>query len=140
MGNVNTGKRIGTPRKMPPKVTTPPKPRRRAVKSALPRASSAPGPRKGKAVVEGKLSVPPTNVAAADLTIDALRAAGRLETIDKARVTAFRSLARAVDADPSNASLWREYRAAELVLREARNDDDYDFAKLLDDLRGEHGP
>jgi len=140
MGNVNTGKRIGTRRKMPPKVTTPPKPRKRTVKSALPRASSVPGPKKGKAVVEGKPSVPPTNVAAAEITIAALRAAGRLETIDKARMTAFRSLARAVDADPSNASLWREYAAAERTLREVREEDDTDFAKLLADLRGEHGP
>ena len=60
---------------------------------------------------------PTTNRQAIDVVIAALAAAGRLEPADEALVVAARSLAHAVDADPGNASLWREYRAIEQRLR-----------------------
>jgi len=50
-------------------------------------------------------------------TVDALRAAGRLENVDAATVAVAEGLAAAVDADPTNASLWRELRAAVETLR-----------------------
>lgn len=58
-----------------------------------------------------------TNVQAIEVVIKAMRATGRLEDVDEAVVTAARTLARAVDDDPGNASLWREYRAIEHRLR-----------------------
>lgn len=63
------------------------------------------------------VSCPKTNREAIDVVIGALGAAGRLEAADEAIVVAARSLADAVDADPGNASLWREYRAIEQRLR-----------------------
>jgi hypothetical protein len=57
------------------------------------------------------------NEAAMVATVAVLRAAGRLENVDEALVAAALSLARAVDEHPSNASLWREYRAFEVRLR-----------------------
>lgn len=71
---------------------------------------------------------------AADQTIDALRSAGRLEPIDTARVVALQVLADAVDADPSNASLWREYRTAEIALREVNDVDSDAFDDLLNNV------
>ena len=110
----NTGKRTATPRRQPAakKVTK---------KVAVPRRKAA-NPAHG------------TNRRAAEATIDALRAAGRLETIDSARVTMLQTLADAVDKDAANASLWREYRAAETALREVSDDDTDDFASLLSQL------
>ena len=55
--------------------------------------------------------------------IGALRAAGRLERVDSARVQIARRLARAVDENPENVGLWQQYRAAEAVLREAGQND-----------------
>jgi hypothetical protein len=49
-------------------------------------------------------------------TLTALRAARRLEETDEALVALAEGLAAAVDADPSNAALWREYRAAVTAL------------------------
>jgi hypothetical protein len=46
---------------------------------------------------------------------------GRLEVLDAAAVQALRSMAGGLDADPSNAALWRQYREA---LRELTSDDD----------------
>lgn len=77
-----------------------------------------------------------TNLQAAESTIAALGSAGRLEQIDDARITAFLNLARAVDADPGNASLWREYRQAEAALREDHDGGADAFAELLAELRG----
>lgn len=37
---------------------------------------------------------------------------GRLEQIDAARVQALRSMAAALDANPFNSQMWREYREA----------------------------
>ena len=48
-----------------------------------------------------------------------MRLAGAIEDTDEALVTAFLSLACAVDDEPTKADLWREYRAATAALREA---------------------
>ena len=74
-----------------------------------------------------------TNLEAADEMLAAMEDLGRLNQIDRARVVALRSLAEAVDRDPGNASLWREYRAAEAALREFDDGAD-DYADLLDAL------
>lgn len=71
-----------------------------------------------------------SNLEAAQATLKALRDGGRLEPIDEARVAALLTLAAAVDDDPANASLWREYRAAEATLRET-DDTDIDYAGIL---------
>ncbi len=66
-------------------------------------------------------------------TIDALRLAGRLEQVDAATVAVAEGLAAAVDADPTNASLWRELRAAVETLRGVGADSNTDdaFAQAL---------
>jgi hypothetical protein len=55
---------------------------------------------------------PQTNAGGLEATLKALRAAGRLTEADEALVALARSLAAAVDADPSNAALAREYGRA----------------------------
>ena len=57
------------------------------------------------------------NRGAADVTVAALRELGRLERVDEAAVMTFVTLGDAVDADPTNAALWGQYRAAEEALR-----------------------
>lgn len=52
-------------------------------------------------------------------TVGVLRSQGRLEDIDTALVVGALGMARAVDENPANAALWREYRAFELRLRTA---------------------
>ena len=74
------------------------------------------------------------NRSAVEETIEAMTVAGRLEGVDSARVAMVRALADAVDADPTNASLWREYRAAEISLREVGQDDGDGFKELLESL------
>ena len=74
------------------------------------------------------------NRNAADATITALRSAGRLELIDSARISMLQTLADGVDADPMNASLWREYRAAETALREITDDGTDELAEILSRL------
>jgi hypothetical protein len=75
------------------------------------------------------------NLEAVDLTISAMQAAGFVEDVDAALVEAIRGVARAVDADPANASLWREYRALLADLRELGDGDSDAFAELLASLR-----
>jgi hypothetical protein len=74
------------------------------------------------------------NRQAAEAVIEALRLAGRLEPVDSVRVATLQTLADAVDADPVNASLWREYRAAEAALREVRDDGNDELAQILNRL------
>lgn len=52
------------------------------------------------------------NRRAAEDMLAILRDLGRIEDIDAARVQTIRSLADALDADPSNAQMWRTYREA----------------------------
>jgi hypothetical protein len=79
------------------------------------------------------------NRTAIEQTINALDVAGRLELVDNAQLAICRSLADAVDSDPTNASLWREYRAAELALRTANAQDTDEFTTLLASLSAEVG-
>ena len=79
------------------------------------------------------------NRNAVELTILALHNLGRLEAIDSAKVATAQTVADAVDADPTNASLWREYRAAEQSLRESNDTTADEFAQLLAALSAEVG-
>ena len=72
-----------------------------------------------------------TNFDAARTTLKALTAAGQLHEADAARVAMVLSLAQAVDDEPDNASLWREYRAAEASLHETRDGATDDEAALI---------
>ena len=74
-----------------------------------------------------------TNNEAANETVEALRLTGRLESIDASLVAGFLSIATALDEDPSNAALWREYRAFDERLRAtggAGADDDDLIARM----------
>jgi len=62
-----------------------------------------------------------TNHGQLEQTLKELRRLGRIEKIDAAAVQALRSMAFALDEDPSNAALWRQYREA---LRELTADGD----------------
>jgi len=53
-----------------------------------------------------------TNAKALAVTLGELRRLGRLEKIDAARVEAVKSMAAALDQNPANAGLWRQYREA----------------------------
>jgi hypothetical protein len=79
------------------------------------------------------------NRTAIEEMLAALTEAGRLENVDSARIAMARALADAVDQDPTNASLWREYRAAEISLREVGVSDDDGFKELLESLSSEMG-
>jgi len=78
-----------------------------------------------------------TNSGQVEQTLKELRRLGRIERIDAAAVQMLRSMARALDCDPSNAALWRQYREA---LRELTVDDtDDSVADALNDLFAEVG-
>lgn len=80
------------------------------------------------------------NREAVDLTVEALRADGRIHEGDAAVVQMVESLASSVDAEPGNASLWREFRAALETLRklgqEDLNDND-EISLIIAALRGD---
>ena len=79
------------------------------------------------------------NAAAVARTVEALRVAGRLRDEDAATVQMVESLALAVDSDPGNASLWREFRAAldsMMKLGEVNDDDADEITRILAALRG----
>lgn len=75
-----------------------------------------------------------TNVEALEETLQCLAGTRRIEAADAAQVQALRSMAAALDADPSKAALWREYLDALAEVR--RTDDD---AGKLDELIAEIG-
>jgi hypothetical protein len=76
-----------------------------------------------------------TNRGQLEQTLKELRRLGRIEKIHAAAVQALRSMAFALDADPANAALWKQYREA---LRELTADDDGDaIGDALDDLFAE---
>ena len=79
------------------------------------------------------------NRAAAERTINAMATAGLTEEVDAARIETLRTLSTVLDEQPDNASLWREYRAAEQALRSTTRDEPDDFASLLADLSSEMG-
>jgi hypothetical protein len=88
-----------------------------------------------KTVKVDEFLVVSSNFDAIQKTISALRAAGRLELVDSALVETARHLARMCDEHPENASLWKEYRAAETTLRSGtlnENDGLADLAKQFD--------
>lgn len=70
-----------------------------------------------------------SNAAGLEQTLKALEAAGRLTDVDLALVALARGLAVAVDAEPENAALWREYRAALVALSAAGADNIDDDAR-----------
>ncbi|HWH31457.1 MAG TPA: hypothetical protein VNU01_02165 [Egibacteraceae bacterium] len=55
---------------------------------------------------------PGPNERAIAITLRALGEAGRLEAVDEARVTALRTMAVALDLNPFNSQMFREYREA----------------------------
>jgi hypothetical protein len=71
------------------------------------------------------------NRSAADLVVSSL---GTRADTDAALLVGFVMLAEAVDADPTNAALWGQYRAAEAAIREAAGSDDDDFARIMAEL------
>jgi predicted GNAT superfamily acetyltransferase len=75
----------------------------------------------------GLAPVRTTNGGQIEQTLRELRRLGRIEKVDAAAVQAVRSMARALDADPQNAALWRQYREA---LRELTADDSDDSADV----------
>jgi hypothetical protein len=51
---------------------------------------------------------------------------------EEALLVGFVMLAEAVDADPTNAALWGQYRASEVAVREVANrGDDDEFSRLM---------
>lgn len=76
-----------------------------------------------------------TNVDALAETLGHLRTVGRIEAVDAAGVQALESMAAALDRDPSNAALWRQYRDALKDLLEADDDADSSLADALAEIR-----
>lgn len=73
------------------------------------------------------------NGKAIEETLSELKQMGRLEKIDAARVQALRSMAKALDLNPFNSQMWREYREAIGGLTaDDRGSDSID--ELLDEL------
>lgn len=81
-----------------------------------------------------------TNREAVDATVKALKRDNRLKDEDAAVVQMVESLADAVDFEPGNASLWREFRAGLETLRslglEDQNDGD-EISLIIAALRGD---
>lgn len=76
---------------------------------------------------------------ALESTIEALRAKGVLEPVDESLVATAKGLAAAVDANPDNAALWREFRAAQQALRGLTVGDADDYDALVRDLHAAMG-
>lgn len=76
-----------------------------------------------------------SNAAAAEATIAHLDEMGRFEAVDAALREAVLSLARAVDQQPQNAPLWRQYRDALADLLRVDDDIDDGLAEALAALR-----
>jgi hypothetical protein len=76
------------------------------------------------------------NAARLEVTLGALKELGRLENVDAARVQMLRSIARALDADPGNAALWRQYREAleELTADDSSGSLDDEIEDLFTDV------
>lgn len=81
------------------------------------------------------------NLEAIGKTVAKLREDGRIPSEGEALVQICLSLASAVDEDPTNAALWREYRQSEKALRELREMMEGDIDRLIAALRDtEDGP
>jgi hypothetical protein len=84
---------------------------------------------------------PASNKTGLERTVKALDAAGRLDDTDQALLALARSLAAAVDAEPENAALAREYRAALVALSTAGADNiDDDTRQFLLTVRTPRAP
>lgn len=77
-----------------------------------------------------------SQTAAVQALVATLREQGKA---DEPQVAMALGLAMAVDAEPSNAALWRELRVAVESLREAGRDVDDDAAQFLDSVRTKVG-
>lgn len=76
------------------------------------------------------------NVDALNETLGVLTELCRLDRVDAAVVQALRSMAEALDLDPSNAALWGRYLGALGALLEADSDADDDLSAALAEIRG----
>lgn len=74
-----------------------------------------------------------TNREALDETIDALNTAGRLETVDNAKVATLRAMATQLDDDTTNSQMFRVYWDS-LEALTADADDDGPVGQLLAEL------
>jgi hypothetical protein len=80
------------------------------------------------------------NSDAVQITIDTLLESKKLDIdADAARIAIAITLAGAVDADPGNASLLREYRAAEAMLNEVRQGASNGAAEVVRAMRAPLG-
>jgi hypothetical protein len=77
-----------------------------------------------------------TNADALAETFSQLEALGRFEPVDEAHKQALRSMAGALDNDPTNAALWRQYREALNEVLRADDNADRDLAAALAEIRG----
>lgn len=91
-------------------------------------------------VLDGEVLFEPhagPNRLAADALVAHVRSMGALAPVDEAHVMAAVMLAEAVDADPTNAALWGQYRAALDVVKGAgASGDDDAFTRLMAELGG----
>lgn len=79
-------------------------------------------------------SVPGPNRLAADALVAHMRGREAVSPADEAHLVAASMLGEAVDADPTNAALWGQYRAALDVVRGVGDGDDDAFTRLLAEL------
>lgn len=78
-----------------------------------------------------------TNAAALERTLKRLKDAGHIEDgIDDAAVQALRSMAAALDEEPANAALWRQYRDALAEVRRVDSDADAGLAAAYAEING----
>lgn len=91
---------------------------------------------RARAELDRRAALSGGNVAAAEATLAALADCGRLEAVDAAAVEVVRSLAAVVDADPSDAALWRQYRDALAALTEGDDVADSRLEEALAQIRG----
>ncbi|MGH2711383.1 MAG: hypothetical protein ACRDH9_09300 [Actinomycetota bacterium] len=87
---------------------------------------------KRKGVTNKRKGARVTNRAAIEQTLRAIPG----EAIDAARVQMLRSLAAAVDTDPTNAQLWKQYREALADLLREDSSVDGDLHAALEAIRG----
>lgn len=78
--------------------------------------------------------VPGPNRLAADALVAHMRGRESVSPADEAHLVAASMLGEAVDADPTNAALWGQYRAALDVVRGVGDGDDDAFTRLLAEL------
>lgn len=78
-------------------------------------------------------AAPGPNLTAIETTLAELRRMGRLEPVDEALVQALRSMAWALDHNPFNSQMWREYREAIKGLT-ASDGDSPSIDELIDEL------